>query len=144
MGKSIIIVLSLVFALILSAVGALPSLFWGFSFGNYFATVSILFVAQLFIGRLWNYHVDSKEFVAMEKINSAKALADAVQHVSLSCAYCNTSNLAKIYVGKENIYKCGACNQINSVQLSTSSARVTEPIMPKAEVAEIFKNIDNK
>ena len=144
MGKYVILILSLVLMLIVSAIGAVPALCWGFSWGNYFAVFFILTALQLFLGRLWNYFVNRKERLQMEQVNAANALADAVQYLQVVCAYCGTTNLVKILIGEENKYDCEACSLTNSVQISTSSARITKPIMPKSELADIFKSIDDK
>ena len=143
-GKLIVILISITSMLIISSIGGLVGLFWGLSWGNYFGTFFGLIAIQLFIGKLWNYFIDKKTHTTIEKIKSDNIMAAAAQYVQLTCSYCGTTNSVKLYVGKNNTYKCEGCKETNSVQIATSSARTTQPIMPKAELAEIFKGIDNK
>jgi transposase-like protein len=111
---------------------------------NYLATFSIITAVQMFLGGLWNYYVSSRERLKIREVQAAEALADAVQYVQLSCAYCKTGNLAKILIGEDNTFDCEACKETNSVLVETSCARTTSPIMPKLEAKEIFESIDNK
>jgi len=143
MGKYAVIFISLISILIISALGALSyGLFWGLTISNYIASFCIIAALQLFIGGLWNYRIDRYARLELKKINAATAMADAVQHIEIVCAYCGTTNLVKILVGEENTFNCDACKQANAVFITTSSARITQPIMPKEELATIFKNID--
>ena len=144
MGKIVIILISTILITLVAAIGALPVLLWGASLPNYLATFCILIALQLFLGKLWNYLVDRSIRLRMEKVVAANAMAEAVQLLQVVCAYCGTSNLAKIYIGEDNLFDCEACGQENAVQISTSTARVTKPIMPKADAAEIFKELDKK
>lgn len=143
-AKLIVIAYATIITLLVSMVGALPSLFWGFSICNYLAWVFIITAVQLFIGKLWNYFIDRNHILEMEKIQTASLVADAIQYIQLACAYCGTNNMVKILLAEENSFKCEACEQINGVVVHTTCTRKTNPIMPKAEVAEIFKNIDKK
>jgi len=144
MGKSVVIILSLIIATIISFIGALPSLLWGLSLVNYFSTASIIFAVQLFIGGAWNYYVDMKNLREQRKIDAANELVDSVQNIQICCAYCGAINTAAILVGDNNTFECNTCKEINSVILSCSAARTTHPIMPKAELANIFKSIDSE
>ena len=145
MAKFIVFILSTVLTFIIAGVGALPTLLWGFSKENYLATFCILIVLQLFIGKLWNYFIDRRANIETEKIRVADELKKAVQHIGVTCAYCGTANLTNVLIGEDkNTYVCVACKETNSVQIAVSSARTTTPIMPKAELANIFKNIDKK
>jgi len=143
-GKIVVIIYALIIVLIISAIGALPSLFWNASFSNYLVTFFILTALQLFIGNLWNYFVDQKNKLQFEQVTVANKLTDSIQYLKTICAYCGTSNLVKIFINENNTYVCEACKQKNSIQIQTSSARITKPIMPKAELAEIFNKLDNK
>jgi len=144
MGKYIVILMSIGVVVLTSLLASLPVLLFGLSVARYFATFFILVALQLFVGKLWNYYVDHKTNLEMEKVNATKAMADAVQHLQVTCAYCKTLNLAKILLGEDNTYECTACKEVNTVLIETSSARTTQPIMPKAELATIFNNIDKK
>ena len=143
-GKRIVVITSIVFMLIISAIGSLPVLFLGFNLANYLSVFAILIAVQLFIGGIWNYFIDKTVRLEMEKVDAANNLAYSVQHLKMDCAYCGTQNYVKILVGQENKFECEACKQKNSVVLSITTARITEPIMPKSELSEIFKGIDNK
>ena len=142
MAKFVIILVSILVILVISALGALPCLFWNMGIRNYLAWFFIITAAQLTIGKMWNYSVDRKIRLQMEKVNAAKTIANSFQYIEIRCAYCSTANMAKLLVGKENKFVCEACKETNAVILNTSSARITQPIMPKAEVAEIFKSLD--
>ena len=144
MGKFVVILISSVLIFLVAAVGAVPALLWGLSWVNYLATFCILIALQLFLGKLWNYLVDRSIRLRMEKVQAANALAEAVQLLQVTCAYCGTTGLTKIYIGEDNKFNCDACKQENAITISTSTARVTKPIMPKADAAEIFKELDKK
>jgi len=144
MGKYIVILIAIGVVLLTAAIVSLPVLLIGLSASRYFSTFFILVALQLFLGKLWNYYVDRNTFLEMEKVNAANAMADAVQHLQVTCAYCKTINLVKILIGEDNTYECTACHETNSVAIETSSARTTNPIMPKAKLAAIFNNIDKK
>ena len=58
-GKIIVVIYATVLMIIVSAIGALPSLFWGMTWKNYLATFFILIAVQMFLGRLWNYFIDN-------------------------------------------------------------------------------------
>lgn len=144
MSKIIVILINVGYVCMVSALVSLPSLFFGLSVTNYFSWFVVTAGIQLFLGKLWNYFVDRRVRLKIAQVNSANALAEAVQLLKVTCSYCGTANLAKIYIGEDNTYDCDACKQTNSVQISTTSARVTKPIMPKAELAGIFNDLDNK
>ena len=78
----------------------------------------------------------------MEKVDSANALAEAIQYLPTTCAYCGTANLTKIMLDRDNSFNCEACGEKNAVIIESSTARITMPIMPKAEAAEIFNSLD--
>jgi hypothetical protein len=142
MGKLLIVLGSLLIIGIVSTIGALPALFWGLSLSNYLAVFCILTVLQLVIGKLWNYSVDQKTFREMERVDSANAMAEAIQYLPTTCAYCGTANLTKILLDRDNTFNCEGCDEKNSVIIHSSTARITMPIMPKQEAAEIFKSLD--
>lgn len=144
MGKFIVILLSLVYVLVVSALAALPSLIWGFKLYNYVAWIAILSAIQLAAGRLWNYFIDRKIDAVIRKADAAEALANSIQHIELRCAYCETKNIVRIRIDIENTFTCAACKETNSVQINLSTSRVTTPIMPKEEAASIFRDLDKK
>jgi hypothetical protein len=144
MARFVVILISISMVLLISATGALPTLFWGMNLSNYAAWFFIIMAVQLFIGRLWNHRVDQFTRLKMEQINFNNERLNAAQHINISCAYCGTVNAVKLLLGTDNRFTCSACEETNSVIIDTASARITEPIMPKAELANIFKNIDKK
>lgn len=142
MAKFFVILFSLVYVTVISGIGALPVLFWGLSLTNYLSVAAILFASQMFVGGLYNTFIGLKDRVARNKLEAAKAMAESVQQLSINCAYCGTTNNVPILVSQQNKFDCHACKQTNSVLLSWSATRTTNPIMPKAQAAEIFKSID--
>lgn len=144
MGKFIVILLSLVYVVIVSALGALPSLIWGFKLYNYLAWVAILTAIQFAAGRLWNYFIDRRIDASVRQSAATEALANSIQYAELSCAYCGTRNVVRVLIDRENTFTCEACKEISSIQIGMSTARITQPIMPKAELASIFKGLDKK
>ncbi len=144
MSKFVVVLINVAYVSLVSAVAALPSFFFGLSVVNYFSWFAVATAVQLFIGKLWNYFIDRRIRLRSSQVAAANALSEAVQKLKVTCAYCGTSNLANIYIGEDHVYECEACNETNSGQITTASARVTTPIMPKAELADIFKNLDTK
>jgi len=142
MSKLIVIGLSIVYSIIIAFFCALPSLLIQRSAVAYFSTFFVLLGLELFVGKLWNYWVDNKTTIEMGKIDATNALINASQSIIIECAYCRTKNTVKIYVGSDNKYTCTGCKEINSVKLGLKSCRVTNPVMPKEQVSEIFKNLN--
>jgi len=142
MARFIIIILSLGYSLVIAACCALPSLLWKFSLTSYISYVGVIFGIELFLGKLWNYHSDNKVKASLSHSEATNNMANAVQHAELICEYCGTKNLARILVGTDNSFTCSACEERNAIHLTLKVARTTQPIMPKKEAAEIFRQID--
>ena len=142
MARFVVIVLSLFYSLVIAACCALPSLLWNLSLISYLSCVGVIFGMELFLGKLWNYHSDNKVKASLAQSEATNNMATAVQHAELICEYCGTKNLARILVGIDNSFKCSACEGTNAIHLDLRVARTTQPIMPKQEAAEIFKQLD--
>jgi len=143
MAKFIVVTISLGLILIVSMIGSLPVLLWGGTGSDYFATCCILIALQLFIGKIWNYFIDKRLDIHLEQAKASSLLAESLQYLSTNCAYCGTTNLVQIIVGKDNTFECTACKQKNLIMIETSCARITTPVIPKADLNSIFSSIDN-
>ena len=130
--------------MLVSAVGALPVLLWRLDLHNYLTAFFILLCVQSFVGMLWNYIVDKLTQLRFEEALASQKLADSIQHIEINCSYCGANNLVRILLGKQNTFLCSTCKENNSVHIDITCARITKPIMPKAELSEIFKNLDTK
>jgi|GEM_PF-5437580 len=142
MGKFIVGLISLVATAVISFIAAAPFLLFGLSWASYWSAFAVIFAIQLFLGGCWNYFVNTKNRAEQRRLKAADELADAVQNIEISCAYCHSNNMVPILVGHDNRFICSTCKEKNAVMISCAAARTTDPIMPKAELAEIFRNLD--
>jgi len=144
LGKYATIIISCTLTIIISAMCALPILFWGCSLKKYAAVFCILVAVQLFIATLWNYFINNKLKLKEKEIIAIDQLTNAMQHVQVTCAYCGIMNYVEIYVGKKNTYECTTCNQTNAVQIQISCSRTLTSKTQKEDITKIFKSIDDK
>lgn len=142
--KLIVISISIILTLIISAVASLPTLLFGLSISRYLTTFCILIALQLFIGGMINYYISKKEILDLKKIDAINNLTHSVQYVDINCSYCGSLNNVRLLLNEKNIYDCTACNQSNSILVSISSSRVTNTPLPKEDVIKIFKSIDQE
>lgn len=143
MAKFIVVVVSLFYTIGISLIGGIPALLWGFTLYNYLSLVSIVLAVQLFVGTLYNSYISSKTRISNNKLESERLMAESIQNIEISCAYCGTKNSVPVIIGIDNKFECTTCRETNSVLLSCSAARTTNAVMPKREAADIFKSIDS-
>lgn len=139
--KAIAIVAS-ISILINSGISGIVGLCFWLAGMSFWATFGITFIAQTFIGGLWNSYQERRRSILMAAINAQDNLANSLQCTQLHCAYCQVSNEVDILIGKENSFECTACNQTNKVELTFTTMRITTPLQVNRPLADIFAKID--
>ena len=126
---------------IVSAVsGLLATAGWLFGI-NFWITFLVASAAQLVIGALWNTYIENKSMLEREAIMASNRLANSMQVLQLSCAYCGVTNIAEVAVAKENKFDCTSCHSTNKIQMSFTTTRITEPVVKDKVLSEIFKTV---
>ena len=96
------------------------------------------------IGWLWNLAQDARYKVTRAAIESQNKLADAFQNVETSCAYCNTRNVIRVALGKNNQFTCKNCNNNNKIDIQFTTSRITTPVVADQVLNEVFEKLDNE
>jgi len=140
---ALIILLSLLFTSVVSAVVGLGSYlvagyFWGF--------FALAFGVQFIIFAIINTHLQRKDTLEGAKVLNEQLEAISKFTIQLTCAYCKQQNAVPITLNQENRFKCGSCNQINAVKMQFFAAQITTPlqkvVMPVSEKESIeFKTV---
>lgn len=130
---------SILFSAVVSGIVGLC--FWLANMG-FWAAFGITFIIQVFIGGLINKYQDRKIITTLANIEAQNNLINSLQQTMLNCAYCQTPNQVDIFIGKENTFKCASCNEINKIELTFSTMRITSAIQPNKVISDIFAKID--
>jgi len=110
-------------------------------FGNFWGWFYLVTAIQAILGWLVNV-VSSKVLgVRMLEAQAQALLANAYQNAELNCSYCNVRNTTRLAIGKENSFKCAACNSVNAVHIQFTTARSTEPLTSDKVLKDIFDKI---
>lgn len=137
----VVLLISIVGLSIPSGLSAAAAYFLGKNiWAWFFITGSVTAV----IGWLWNMAQESRYKVLRESIEAQNKMADAFQNVETSCAYCNTRNVIRIALGKNNQFTCKNCNNNNNVQIQFSTSRVTTPVIADRVLNDVFTKLDNE
>lgn len=86
-------------------------------------------IAQIAFGIFNNSRREEKQVEKYEK--TLKEMLESASKIetimSLNCSYCSTANTVPISLARDNSFKCGSCNNPNSVFINYTVARITQP-----------------
>lgn len=121
----LIVVLSLLFTGVVSAVVGiggylLTGTFWGF--------FALAFGIQFVLFAVINTYLQRKDTIEGAKVLNEQLEALSKFTVQLACAYCKQSNAVPITLNQENRFQCGSCNQVNAVKMQFFAAQITTPL----------------
>ena len=107
--------------------------FWALNgLAGFIAGTILGFVVQVIISFLWKSYLIHRSTVDIAEIDSDLQKTEmeqlSKQTVNVNCAYCRVVNKATIRMDSENTFRCSACNQLNIVMITLSTARVTVPL----------------
>lgn len=137
----IVIIASVIGLSIPSGLAAAAAFFLGKNvLGWFFVTATVTAV----IGWLWNIAQELRYKVIRESIAAQNRMADAFQNVSTGCAYCNTTNIIRVALGKDNKFTCKNCNSVNTIEIQFTTARTTVPIIADVALNDLMKKMDEQ
>lgn len=121
----LIVVLSLLFTGVVSAVVGLGGYLLVGTFWGFFA---LAFGIQFVLFAVINTYLQRKDTLEGAKVLNEQLEALSKFTVQLACAYCKQSNAVPITLNQENRFQCGSCNQVNAVKMQFFAAQVTTPL----------------
>lgn len=121
----LIVVLSLLFTGVVSAVVGIGGYLLTGSFWGFFA---LAFGIQFVLFAVINTYLQRKDTLEGAKVLNEQLEALSKFTVQLACAYCKQSNAVPITLNQENRFQCGSCNQVNAVKMQFFAAQVTTPL----------------
>ena len=140
LGKILIILLISFLGLLIPAslMGAAAYFLGKNVLGWFFTTGAVTAV----IGWLWNMTLELKSRNLRDAIDAQNKLADAYQNVETSCTYCNTRNIIRVALGKDNNYTCKNCNNVNNVHIEFTTSRKTTAVIADEVLNDVFTKLD--
>lgn len=123
--QTLIIALSLLFTLLVSAVIGLAGYLLSGKFLGFFL---LGFGVQFVLFAIVNTALQRKDRLAVAKLANDQLEALSKFTIKLACAYCQTSNVTPIQLNQENRFKCESCGQVNSIRMQFFAAQITTPL----------------
>lgn len=73
------------------------------------------------------------------EVEAQSLLLEAVQKITVNCAYCNEPNNIGVLLNKNNDFNCIKCKQKNAVNMTISTIRVTEMVDNQEVLNKLFE-----
>ena len=121
----LIIALSLLFTATVSGVVGLGGYLLTGTFWGYFI---LAFGVQFIVFAVVNTYLQRKDTIEGAKVLNDQLEALSKFTIQLACAYCKQPNTTPITLNQENRFKCGSCNQVNTVKMQFFAAQITTPL----------------
>lgn len=136
----LIVLLSLAFTAVVSAVVGLGGYLLVGTFWGFFA---LAFGVQFVLFAVINTYLQRKDTLEGAKVLNEQLEALSKFTIQLACAYCKQANAVPITLNQENRFQCGSCNQVNAVKMQFFAAQVTTPlnkvVLPAGDESIEFK-----